>query len=380
MRMSETRHAPVARFGALAHAGEVARWTLMLIGWLWLGEQGMRLGWSLASGVLAVALWWAARLLCRGSRWALQASPATVGWWGALSAAAVWLPEALRAVDTETFNAPHAGLLAVAMLWGVWSGMVETRSRLSTFDGGLVAWHPVLAVVLVAGVRWLPAPAGSTTGAVGVLLALCALLLHAHDRASTAAAPVCRGQRAGGAEVLAPSAMGLMMGGLWLGHAWCVGWGWSTSQMVLGHLVLMAVLPTLVALASRVLLVVWAPSALATRSWLIWVLLATGAGMLFGDTSVHGLLAMLLPSLAWALHCSRPRIGLNAAAPASPVLSRSLGLLLGPGLLLWVGIASPVQGPLAMQLALALLGSLAALQALAWCARPREAVPMGTAP
>jgi hypothetical protein len=41
---------------ALAHAGEVAQWTLLMLGWLWLGEQGSRLGWSLASGVMAVAL------------------------------------------------------------------------------------------------------------------------------------------------------------------------------------------------------------------------------------------------------------------------------------------------------------------------------------
>jgi hypothetical protein len=41
-----------------------------------------------------------------------------------------------------------------------------------------------------------------------------------------------------------------------------------------------------------------------------------------------------------------------------------LALLLGPGLLGWVGLLSPWQGPLAMQSAFALLGVLAAVQML----------------
>jgi len=375
MRMSERTNPALTLPRAWAHAGEVSQWGVTLLAWLWLGEQGMRLGWGVASGVLAVVVWWTARLAVRGTAWAMQAEPLRVAVCGLLCAAGVWLPDALT-----RWGASHLGLLCLAAVWGVWSGALETRSRVSTFQLGKFAWHPLLAGIGVGLIWGLPKMSAAPLWAVTLGLALAAMLLAARDRWSAEPVPVCAGPRGRVLVLLAPSAMGLMMGGLWLGHAWCVGWGWSTSQMVLGHLVLMAVLPTLVALASRVLLVVWAPSALATRSWLIWVLLATGAGMLFGDTSVHGLLAMLLPSLAWALHCSRSRIGLNAAAPASPVLSRSLGLLLGPGLLLWVGIASPVQGPLAMQLALALLGSLAALQALVWCARPREAVPMGTAP
>ena len=54
--MSEASDRLATKHGALSHAGEVAQWVLMLLGWLWLGEQGMRLGWSLASGVLAVSL------------------------------------------------------------------------------------------------------------------------------------------------------------------------------------------------------------------------------------------------------------------------------------------------------------------------------------
>lgn len=383
MRMSETRHGPAVPFSAWVHAGEVAQWVLLLLGWLWLGEQGMRLGWSLASGVLAVSLWWAARLVCRGSNWALRASPAVIGLCGAFSALGVWLPEALRTMDSGAFNLAHVGLLAVALLWGLWSGMVETRSRVSTFDLGGVAWHPVLAALGVALVWWMPAPMRSATGGVAALLALCAVVLYARERANAGAMLICRGQRAGGSSVLVPSAMGLMMGGLWLGHAWCVGLGWSTSEMVLGHLAMMAVLPALVALVGRMLTSSEAPTGvgrLRRRSVLSLVLLALGALMLLGDSAAHGFLVMLLPSLAWAMHCSRSRIGGGFVDPSSPGLARTLALCLGPGLLIWVGKISPLQGPYAMQMALALLGILAAMQALVLCVPRFVAHPAGVPP
>lgn len=396
MRMSETRQSPTAQHNALAHAGEVAQWALLLMGWLWLGEQGMRLGWSVASGVLAVSLWWAARLLCRGSDWALHARPTVMAVCGGLSALGVWLPEALRNGDALHVNLAHAGLLAVAVLWGAWSGMVETRSRVSTFELGPVAWHPVLAALCVGCVGWMPVGAVSATGGVSVLLAACAVVLHARDQSTADGLRACRGQRAGLPHVLAPSAMGLMMGGLWLGNVWCAGLGWSTQEMVLWHLAMMAGLPSLVALvalsahagvssaaslAFRKYLGV-RPSAHASepnrplspaefRHPLSLVLLALGALMLLGQSALHGLLAMLLPSLAWAVHCSRPRNAWALPVSASPRWGRGMALGLGPGLLLWVGLASPVHGPLAMQTAMALLGTLAAAQALVlWTRQP----------
>ena len=113
MPMSERPNASYTQPDALAHAGEVAQWAVMLLGWLWLGEQGMRLGWSVASGVLAVVLWWAARLMCRGSAWALQAGAWRMGVCGLLTACGVWLPSMLAAWDMA-----HWGLLLVALLWG----------------------------------------------------------------------------------------------------------------------------------------------------------------------------------------------------------------------------------------------------------------------
>jgi hypothetical protein len=101
------------------------------------------------------------------------------------------------------------------------------------------------------------------------------------------------------------------------------------------------------------------------------VLLALGALMLLGQSALYGLLAMLLPSLAWAVHCSRPRNAWALPVSASPRWGRGMALGLGPGLLLWVGLASPLHGPLAMQTAMALLGTLAAVQAsVLWTRQP----------
>ena len=389
MRMSEARR--------LAHAGEVAHWAVLLLGWLWLGEQGMRLGWSLASGVLAVALWWSARLLCRGSAWALRTRPASMAWFGGLSALGVCLPEALASL-----NLAHAGLCLVAMVWGAWTGLVETRSRVSTFDLGPVAWHPVLAAGLVVLAWRVPGGAGSvlamtltlTSASWGasVLLALCAAVLWARDVATAALLPACRGPRAGWVSLLPTSAMGLMMGGLWLGNAWCIGLGWSTEEMVFWHLAMMAVLPSLVALAGRTVMspfkapVVGAlADALAQRrcqirNHLILALLVLGALMLWGQSPLHGLLAMLLPSLAWAVHCTRPQTVLVFSARTPLWFMRGMALALGPGLLMWVGMASPTQGPMAMQTVLVLIGILAAAQALVGWVRPPVAQPTWPAP
>lgn len=393
MPMSETLRPARSSHDWLTHAGEVAQWVLLLLGWLWLGEQGLRLGWSVASGVLAVSLWWAARLLCRGSDWALNARPTVMAVFGGLSALGVCLPEALRTLDSGTLNLAHAGLLAVALLWGAWSGMVETRSRVSTFDVGSVAWHPVLAALGVGLVGWAPVSAASATGAVSVLLLVCVAVLHARDQALGGAPRACRGQRASLHHVLAPSAMGLMMGGMWLGNVWCAGLGWTTQEMVLWHLVMMAGLPALVALAAHAgaspaaSLAFWKVFSVTSRVSasqhnrsqilselrpdLSLALLALGALMLLGQGAVYGLMAMLLPSLAWAVHCSRPRNALALPVPASPRWRCGMALGVGPGLLLWVGITSPVYGPLAMQTAMALLGTLAAVQTLVlWTRQP----------
>ncbi len=366
MPMSESRHSRTASLKGLDHAGEVAHWAVMLLGWLWLGEQGMRLGWSQASGVLAVALWWAVRIVCRGRSWARLASTVLLGWCGLLTAWGMWLPVWMP--DTAT---AHGALLVLAVVWGGWTALMETRSQTSTFRLSPLAWHPLLAAALVALV-WNPSDhtLGAPVGQSG-LLAVCAALLHARERHSPKRAAPCKASAVAYVQLLAPSAMGLMMGALWLGDAWCAGLGWRTEHMVWAHLGLMAGLPVLVALSLRGL-----PDGaglLVYHAHIGAALMVLGALMLLGNTAVHGLLAMGLPSLAWALHCSRHGMARVVQSPhalgwsAGPL--RWLALLLGPGLLLGVGVASPHWGPGAMQAALAALGGLAGLwlALCAWC-------------
>ena len=370
--MSKRPNATENQPDALAHAGEVAQWALMLLGWLWLGEQGMRLGWSVASGVLAVVLWWSARLMCRGSAWAQQSGAMRMGACGLLTACGVWLPGMLAAVDMA-----HGGLLLVALLWGAWSGLVETRSRVSTFQMGWLAWHPVMAGCLV-GLAWrLSAGESDTPWGVSLLLALAAGVLHARDRCTVQPMSACWGPRVGWPVLLTPSVMGLMMGSLWLGNVWCAGLGWRTETMVVWHLAMMAGVPALVAWTGRWLTPTGeqTPTGHEKRAnlgfFLSLVLLALGALMLLGQSAVHGVLAMLLPSLAWAVHCVRPRDSQVAMRQLPACFARTMALLLGPGLLLWVGYLSPTYGPAAVQMAMALLGGLAALQALfLWWHKP----------
>jgi hypothetical protein len=360
--MSEARNTPAANPIAsptvLAHSGEVAHWAVMLLGWLWLGEQGMRLGWSLASGVPAVALWWAVRIVCRGRSWTRQSSPLRMGLLGLLTAWGVWLPVWMP--DTAT---AHAALLALAVVWGVWGAQIETRSQTSTFRLSPLAWHPLLAAALVALVWALSDHTLGTPVGASVLLAVSAAVLHARERQSAGRAIPCKAIAVAHSQLLAPSAMGLMMGALWLGDAWCAGLGWSPEHMVWAHLGLMAGLPAVVALSLRGL-----PhgAGLAVHHAHIGAaLMVLGALMLLGNTALHGLLAMGLPSLTWALHCARHGMAPVAQALGArvwPVWAlRWLALLLGPGLLLGVGVASPHWGPVAMQAALAALGGLAAL-------------------
>ncbi len=344
----------------LAHAGEVAQWAVLLLGWLWLGEQGMRLGWSVASGVLAVAVWWAARIVCRGSGWAFQCAPSVMGVCGVLTACGVWLPELLA----RPFAA-HAGLLVLAGVWGLWSALIETRTQVSTFQMGRVAWHPLVAAGCVSGAWRMPGSDSATPWGVSLLLALCAALVYARDLHSSGRASACRGQRAGFQTWLAPSAMGLMMGTLWLGNVWCAGLGWTTGQMVAVHLALMAGLPTLVGLvllgAGR-LTETFGSASSERLSYASLALLCLGALMGLGNSTVHSVLAMLLPSLAWAVHCNRHRLPAGGAL-MRPQATSGMALLMGPVLLVGVGMGSPLQGPMAVQSALGVLGALAAWQA-----------------
>jgi hypothetical protein len=333
-----------------AHAGEVAQWTAQLLAWLWLAEQGARWGWSTASGVLAVALWWAVRVMVRGRPWSLQAAPWLMGVGGGLTAGAVWMPALLAPSPWA-----HAALLLAAGVWGSWSALIETRGLNSTFRLSRWAWHPVLAALLVWGI-WMSAAADVVpTRAVSMALGLCALVLYLGDRSSLVKIRSCARMSSSAQSLLAPSAMGLMMGTLWLGNSWCVNAGWTQSQIVAAHVLLMAGLPSVAAL-------VWPLGPRLNlpqrgRDAASLFLLALGALMLLGNSPLHGVLAMLLPSLAWALHCNRHRS--HGQGLTSLTWNSICALLLGPVLLMAVGLGSTAQGPQALQMAQTLLGVLA---------------------
>jgi hypothetical protein len=153
--------------------------------------------------------------------------------------------------------------------------------------------------------------------------------------------------------------MGVMMGSLWLGNAWCDSLGISTDQRVVAHLVLMAGLPALMDWGLRLPGPFKLPGMPDLRTSAGLGLLALGTPLFLGESPVQGVLAMLLPSLAWAVHCSRNRAPQGLAGAVSSRPAKSLAVLLGPVLLVLVGVASPLYGPAALQLALSLLGGLA---------------------
>jgi uncharacterized membrane protein YsdA (DUF1294 family) len=352
-------HNPVARKApmTLVHAGEVAHWAVVLFGWIWMGEQGMLSGSPVVSGLLPVVVWWAVRLICRGSSWAFQCHSLMLGLLGLVTAMGAWIwgLMASRSLSQEW-------LLVLAVVWGAWIALIETRTRRSTFQLGKIAWHPVVAAAL-AIFAWQTSDAFSIAhlGAI-VLLAVCSFLLYWNDRFNSERKQNCHGIRTSFQSLLVPSAMGLMMGSLWLNNAWCVAIDLQTDQMVMIHLSLMAGLPTLA--SYLILSTKFAYSFYALIFPVCLALLSLGAVALLGDGFAFEILAMLLPSLAWALHCSRPRFRNETVEIALPWLAKCLALLLGPALLLWVGILSPVQGPMATKFAFALLGALAFLKLL----------------
>jgi hypothetical protein len=343
----------------LVHLGEVAQWLVQLTGWLWLGQQGVQRGWDLAGGVLAVAIWWALRIACRGQTWVLRSSTRWLGGLGAATVIGVWM---LEVSPTPMVDGRFAwtGLLVLAAAWGLWCAFVETRAKGSHLVVGHGAWHPLWAAALLGLVWALPA------GGTALMLTLCALLLWRRDGESALRSHVCKSAQGAWPQLLAPSVMGLMMGTMWLGGDWCMGAGWTQPQMVAAHVALMAGGPSAVALMLGRLQTLRGTSiqvqAAHDRGCLALTALAAALWMVGG--SVFGAIAMGLSSLAWALHCTRPRS--RAVKPSSARLVRTLhmrrvAILLGPVLLVWVGLASAQLGPAALQWALALLGTLAAL-------------------
>lgn len=195
-----------------------------LAAWLLLGWLGQRLGWSFASGVLPVVLWWALR--CSGGAFA-PLGPLKV--W--LLAGAMGLLMALPLLPTGT--AALAALLLAAALWGGWS------ASLARAAGDTAPTLPGLAMGLMMGSLWLSSqwclgPGWTDAQAVALHLGLMTGLpllvavARRHDPARLrASARLLAAILAAGALLMAGSggAEGRLAGMLLLVMAWSLGAG-----------------------------------------------------------------------------------------------------------------------------------------------------------
>lgn len=163
--MSEVKLPP-----ALRHADALAAW--LLLGWL-----GQRLGWSFASGMLPVVLWWALR--CGGA--AVVVPGVSIG----SLACALGLLAVLPLLPAGPTGL--AVLLLAAALWGAWSsslarGAGATTPSLPGLSMGLMMGSLWLASQWCLGPGWTQAQAVALHGGlmlgVPLLLALLRRTLH----------------------------------------------------------------------------------------------------------------------------------------------------------------------------------------------------------
>jgi len=328
----------------------LARWTVLLMGWVWLGEQGQRLDWSLGSGLVAVAFWWALRLtLQRLQPWPQGPWPATLLGWGAATAAGVGFLAHLEPGPTSFWV-----LMVVALLWAVWSAALDALAPVSSrCQRPWAGWPPLLAALIV----WvaLSLPWAQNEIGVAVVLFAAALLVGF-------AAPKSHLMPRHAASGLPQTAMGLMMGSLGMSSAWCANAGWSTTTVMGLHLLLMTALPGLVRLD-------FIPRQMPpTVARLLPLALVMVGGSLLGMalSLANGLVGMLLLGLAWALPST------DGSATQRPLIGAALrwAPLGGPVLLVAVGVLSPTWGPQALALAYGGLAALAGLLVL-WVAAGR---------
>jgi hypothetical protein len=335
-------------------ARALARWIVLLLGWVWLGAQGQRLGWALASGVVPVAFWWTMRLVLAQSR-TMQSLPRS-------SAGVLGVLTSLGALLITIF--PQLGLdalLLLALFWAAWLALLDASAATSHCSRRWVGWPPLIAASLCALATAAPLSvslpislsvplyAAMTVAAVPLLLLLATWLGREAPRQAIGFIHVDSHP----AAVIPATAMGLMMGTLWLGSAWCSSAGWSNAQVVVLHLAVMSVLPALTRLE---LLPKRLPHLVAQRLPLVFVVAASLA-LLAGMQSIHGLVGMALLSIAWAMHSGRHVEASRTQGHASAL--GGLVVLGGPVLLLLVGGLSPLLGPQALQWAYGLLGALA---------------------
>lgn len=331
-RMSNRLHSPQP--AALA----VARWVVVLMGWVWLGAQGQRIGWSLASGVVPVAVWWAMRLTFTNLQFS-QYVPRSAAW-------VLGVLTALGTLVLAKFPSLGIGaLLALGVAWAGWAVLLNAPEAVSRCTGRWVGWPPLVAAALCALATAVPMSQHQSQSAVALLLLAAAWLARGVCGKELALASHCGSP----AAVLPTASMGLMMGTLWLGSDWCRAAGLSNAQVVVLHLGLMAALPAL----TRLDLIPRRLSVLQSQRISLILVVAGSFVLLSGRQATQGLLGMGLMFLAWAMHSGRFGAVVN---PAERWFA-----LVGPLLLLLVGWLSPLWGPLALQWGYGALGAMALL-------------------
>jgi hypothetical protein len=306
--------------------------------WVWLGAQGQRVGWSLASGVVPVALWWGMRLVF--TRLHLSHF---------LPRSAPWGLGVVTALGTLAFaNFPGLGtfaLLALACIWAAWAAVLDVLHANSRCQGRWAGWPPLLAAALCALATTTPLPVAVSHSAVVLALLGAAWLGRGLSCTGLEAASHCGHP----AVVIPTAAMGLMMGTLWLGSDWCRSAGVSNAQMVVVHLGIMAALPAL----TRLDLIARQLTQRQSQRTSLLLVFAGSVVLVSGSQAAHGLVGMGLMFLAWAMHAGRYGGMTNVGWPWSA--------LIGPILLLSVGFLIPLVGPQALLCAYAALGVMALL-------------------
>ena len=323
----------------LGLCANTARWVLMLLAWVWLGEQGIQEGWLYASGVWPLVLWWGSRLVARQWQWRMDAHMQAAVIRSSGTAAAIFLAACQFVPDSVSFFM----LLISAVCWGICSGVSEHGQQRSCTPAP--AASPLLAALLVGVLWWAPSAWASTL--VVLALLICATVMAGNaSRTPSVAQP--RHQDNG----LASLAMGLMMGTMWQSGAWCVGLGWSETSGVVMHLLLMAALPALVMQLDKVIKI-----KAQTLQILTLVILATGSLLLGLAGPAYWLWGMVLHALAWSLKWGAavpvPWTS-NTNAKTAPA-SQSLLLAVGPVALWLIGETIQQNGPLVLQLVQLLL-------------------------
>ncbi|MFM1908374.1 MAG: hypothetical protein RLZZ591_2051 [Pseudomonadota bacterium] len=344
-------------------ADAVASWLLAFsaaLPWLVLAKWGVQLSYSVAGGMLPLAMWWASRLclapwphLLSGRRcsllgaalagagmWALAAHPhmpAQPLAWLALVTGWVMFSESLRGLGSAT---PHGGGLMhglgpalAAALWLLAGDPLAWQSHWQ--------WHILALLCLGVGafVLW-PQVAVADNPA------------HADAPRHSNLPDV--------ATLVSRSVMGLMMGGLFVFDQSCLGAAWPPVAVVGLHLGVMAVLSGM-AQALRASSLHSEFLGCLLLAWRLPLLLVGNVMVLASSGPPWTILGMALQVLAWVIDTHWRR------APVMPPSRRwrsvlPISVFVGPALLLLVGTYAAVQGPsllAGLQLGLVLLGVLA---------------------